>query len=419
MNAPEWNGSRVGSSSPPRSMTICGSGNGAHALAVVASQNLDGDIDWLIGSEEKADRIRHAVSSSGLRSTGAIAARAVRLRTISADPAEVIPHADLVVMVVPAFAHTAVIDRIRPFVSQKTTIACIPTRGGFEFEAAQLTPSHRSVRSNILGLQTLPWSTRVVTFGEVVHIGAVKSEVVLATLPVTREAAAAALVSKLLGIEVIATQSFLSLTLGNPGQFIHPGLMYGHFRSWGERECDEDEIPLLYAHATDEIGDIVAGLSRDAINVAMEIEAQSHGVLTLQGGVAPIHDWLRRTYGSVTGDMRSVAACFRTGPIQARKAPMIEVGPGRFVPNYEYRYLSEDVPFGLVVTRAFAEMVDVETPVIDEVISWAQTVLDKVYLGDGKVAGPDAAGLPLPQNYGVRTVPDLVDWYREASYSRA
>src|SRR5436190_16916447 len=43
---------------PPNSrrrpvLAICGSGNAGHALAVVASQNFDGDIDWLVGSEER------------------------------------------------------------------------------------------------------------------------------------------------------------------------------------------------------------------------------------------------------------------------------------------------------------------------------------------------------------------------------
>ena len=48
---------------------------------------------------------------------------------------------------------------------------------------------------------------------------------------------------------------------------------------------------------------------------------------------------------------------------------MRESRPGKFVPNFGYRYLSEDVPFGLVTTRALAEIVDVETPAIEEVIT--------------------------------------------------
>jgi len=381
----------------------------------VASQNFDGDIDWLAGSEEKADVLRRGVSADGLHSTGVIEASAHRLRTISADPAEVIPNADMVLILVPAFAHAGALHRIRPYVSDTTTIGCLPTRGGFEFEAAQLAPRDGGTRRGIFGLQTLPWSTRVVTPGKVVNIGAVKAEVVLAALPASEGAEMAARLSQILGTHVVATEGFLNLTLGNPGQFIHTGLMYGHFRSWQGEEYDANGIPMLYAQATEEMGDIVERLSGDAIAVAREIEARSGSALKLQE-VIPVDEWLRSSYAHATGDLSTVAACFRTGPIQARKAPMIEVRPGRFVPNFGYRYLSEDVPYGLVITRAFADIANVQTPTIDEVVSWAQSAMKKVYLVEGRVEGPDAQDLPIPQHFGVSRLRDLIEWYGEDAY---
>ena len=403
-------------------LTVCGGGNGGHALAVVASQNFDGDIDWLVGSEEKAELLRRGVSEGGLASTGAIKASAHRLRTISANPGEVIPNADMVLIVVPAFVHAMVLGRITPHISDETIIGCLPTRGGFEFEAAQLVPRASSMRRRIFGLQTLPWSTRVVSPGKVVNIGAVKAEVVLAALPATDGAGIAVRLSRILGTKMVATEGFLSLTLGNTGQIIHPGLMYGHFRSWRGEAYDASRIPMFYADVTNEIGEVVERLSGDAIAVARATERQSGGALNLQG-VLPVHEWLKTSYSHVTGDVSTVATCFRTGPIQARQAPMREVRPGKFVPNFEYRYLTEDVPFGLVITRALAEIARVETPTIDEVIRWAQSAMLKVYLQGGKLEGADAGNLPIPQRHGVRTVRDLVDWYTaeasEVSRSRS
>jgi hypothetical protein len=191
--------------------------------------------------------------------------------------------------------------------------------------------------------------------------------------------------------------------------------MYGHFRSWRGEEYDETKIPLLYAQATDEMGDLVERLSNEAIAVARELEAQSGSALNLRGAVLPIHEWLQRTYGNVTEDTSTVATCFRTGPIQARRAPVIEVGSGKFVPNFQYRYLSEDVPFGLVPTRALAELANVRTPAIDEVIDWAQGALGKVYLVGGRLRGRDAGELPIPQNYGVSGLFNLIRWYEGLS----
>src|SRR5262249_27051598 len=159
----------------------------------------------------------------------------------SSDPAQVIPDADIVMIVVPAFAHASVLSRIGPHVSDRTAIGCLPTRGGFEFEASQLvsevTVGRR--RGRIFGLQTLPWSTRVVSPGEVVHFGAVKAEVVMAAMPASEAPELAAQLTRILGTQIVATDAFLNLTLGNPGQFVHPGLMYGHFRSWDGEEYEE------------------------------------------------------------------------------------------------------------------------------------------------------------------------------------
>jgi hypothetical protein len=386
-------------------------------MAVVASNGADIDIDWLAGSNETTRLLRRGVSNRGLRSTGAVTARAGRIRTISADPAEVIPGADMVLMLVPAFAHGAILRRIAPYLSEATVLGCVPTRGGFEFDAARVGVGRARPHPTIFGLQTLPWSTRVSTVGELVHIGAVKQEASLAALPSSEAASIARKLARILGIRIVPTRSFLGMTLGNPGQFIHPGLMYGHFRSWSGEEYDEDSIPMLYAAATDEMGELVERLSREAVAVADVIDRWTGGALNLRDAVLPAHVWLRRAYWHATSDTSRAGACFRTGPIRARKAPMVESRPGKFRPNFEYRYLSEDVPFGLVPTRALAEIANVETPAIDEVITWAQSVLQRTYLTGGRLRGADVRQLPIPQNYGVLTLSDLIAWESDGVFS--
>jgi opine dehydrogenase len=64
-----------------------------------------------------------------------------------------------------------------------------------------------------------------------------------------------------------------------------------------------------------------------------------------------------------------------------------------------------------VVTRALAEIGRVETPMIDQVISWAQRAMNKVYLIGGKLSGTDIKNLPIPQNHGIFSLDDLITWY--------
>jgi hypothetical protein len=199
------------------------------------------------------------------------------------------------------------------------------------------------------------------------------------------------------------------MTLGNPGQVIHPGIMYGYFAAWDGEPYSKESVPFIYAQATDETAAVVETMSDEVVAVAAEVCEKSAGALDLSG-VLGVHEWFKLSYGKQTGDTATLATCFRTGPLYESTAPMIEAN-GVLVPNFRYRYLSEDVPFGLAVVRAIAQLAGVQTPAIDTVIRWAQSKIDKRYLLDGKVGGSDALALPLPQNYAIETIAGLVQWY--------
>ncbi len=57
----------------------------------------------------------------------------------------------------------------------------------------------------------------------------------------------------------------------------------------------------------------------------------------------------------------------------------------------------------------------VATPAIDEVIEWAQERMGRSYLVDGRLEGQDISDVPVPQNYGITRVSQLVKCYEEMS----
>jgi NAD/NADP octopine/nopaline dehydrogenase-like protein len=381
--------------SSPRVIAICGGGNAGHALAVAASAHFDGEVRWLAGTPEKAQLLQCGVfSADGLQATGVMAGRAHRVTRISSDPAAIIPDADVVLIAVPAFAHAGVLRRIAPHLKAAAIVGALPARGGFEFEAPALISGIEPRGERIIfALQTLPWSTRVQEPGRVVHVGAQKAGALMAALPARRAPGIAALLVQMLGVQVIPTNTFLSMTLGNPGQIIHPGLMYGLFRKWTGRRFAQDEVPYFYRDTADETGEFIEHLSADVCAVAAKIQTASAGALNLSG-VLTIHEWLCLSYPTQTADSSTVARCFRTGPLQARKAPMTEIAPGQFVPNFSYRYLSEDVPYGLVITKGLAQIAGIGTPAVDTVLRWAQRRLGARYITGGALDLKGAAGLP-------------------------
>jgi len=119
-------------------ITICGGGNGAQTLVPIAACNLGCPVDVYASFADEAERLRAGIAAhGGLEVTGAVQGKA-RPRRVSADPAEVIPGSDVVVLVLPAFAHESTLRQIVPFLDESTWVGAMPARGGFDYCAAQV-----------------------------------------------------------------------------------------------------------------------------------------------------------------------------------------------------------------------------------------------------------------------------------------
>ena len=104
---------------------------------------------------------------------------------------------------------------------------------------------------------------------------------------------------------------------------------------------------------------------------------------------------MRYLYGDEIEDASTVKSIFCTNKgYRGLKAPMLAV-EGKdncWIPNFGYRYLSEDIPRGLCLVKAFARLLKLETPTLDLLIRWGQQHLGKCYLDDqGDLQGADAA----------------------------
>jgi hypothetical protein len=382
-------------------LTVCGGGNGAQTLLPVVARNLGCTVDVYAPFGDEAERLRAGIAAhGGLDARGTLQAQA-RPRRVSADPAEVISGSELVVLVLPAFAHEVTLRQIAPFLDRDAWVGAIPARGGFDYCAARVLAGLGRPDVRLFGLQTLPWACRIEQYGQVVHVLGVKEAVDAASRPAAEIGAIAPLLERMLGLRIGAAASLLALTLANTGQLIHPGIMYSLFASWDGAPLDT--APLFYQGLSEEGARVLAGLSDDV----QAIRARLAPRLDL-APVRPLADWLRHSYGAAIADPSSLRRAFVSNRAYAGlKAPVREVAPGLFVPDFGARYLAEDVPFGLAVSRAIAAMAGVETPTIDRVIAWAGEQLGHDYLGR------DAHLARIPQNYGLDSLEQLLAFTNE------
>jgi len=400
-------------------ITVCGGGNGAQALVPIAAHNLGCSVDVYAPFADEAERLRAgAMAHDGIEVAGAVRGRALP-RRVSADPAEVIPGSDVVVLVLPAFAHESTLRQIVPFMEQGAWVGAMPARGGLDYCAARVLAEYDRNDLTLFGLQTLPWACRIRKYGRLVHVLGVKRTVDVAARPAAKAGEVTSFLERMLCLSTGTAASMLALTLANTGQLIHPGIMYALFADWDGETFDADHVPLFYHGLSQEGAQTLAGLSNDVqairhglelalgnrLNSAADFLEKGSACGCADGfcAVRPLKAWLLRSYGEAIADPSTLHSALVTNRVYAGlRAPVREVGPGQFVPDFGARYLAEDVPFGLAVSRAIARLVGARTPTMDEVIIWAGAQLGKDYLG------ADAGEARIPQEYGLESLEALV-----------
>ena len=120
------------------------------------------------------------------------------------------------------------------------------------------------------------------------------------------------------------------------------------------------------------------GYTPSAIKVLESVSAERLAIARVFGVHVPgIHEWLLETY-QLGGD--TLAETFRrltyepTGPYQWTPTPK----------SMDHKYVTEDVPCGLVAMSALGEAVGVATPVIDGLIALCGAMLGRDFTKEGR-----------------------------------
>jgi hypothetical protein len=172
--------------------------------------------------------------------------------------------------------------------------------------------------------------------------------------------------------------------------------MYGLFHDWNGQPYDKSQ--LFYQGVDAGIAAVLQQMSDEIQSLRTALEGY-YPSLDLSA-VRPLADWLKLSYQANIADGSTLQSSFATNSSYAGLLAPMQKTDGGFIPDFQARYLSEDVPYNLLVTRGVAELVGVPTPVIDKVLSWAQKQLKKEYLTSGKMQGADLYNTRSPQRYG-------------------
>lgn len=393
-------------------LTVCGGGNAAHVLIALAA-HAGWTVDVFAPLADEADRIRRGVETRGRLAVFTDGQElAGRPGCVSAEPSDVIPGADLVLLALPAFAHGPTLEAIAQYLEPGTCIGVFPARSGFDYQVHELLEVER-LSLTYFGLQTLPWACRIKTYGQDVEILGTKAEVDFAVYPQHNVDSVIQRLAFIPGVTFNPIGSFLALSLANTGQLIHPGIMYGLCHGKESDTFPPDAIPLFYQNVDEKTEAILQALSDEVQAVADALTARLP--LFDRPHILSLFEWLLRAYSDDIRDKSTLRSAFVTNTayvgLRLPTRPAHD-GSQELEVNFAARYLSEDVPYGLVVVRGIAALVGISTPAVDKVIGWSQERLGHRYLVGGELTGADMHETRTPQRYGIQTLEHLstVTW---------
>jgi len=389
---------------------LCGGGNAIHVLTAYAGSLPDCEVCILSLFPGEADRLRSSLGEKGVKCVNDLGPDVYGMPTmVSDDPAKVAVGADVVILAIPSFTHEMYLRALKDYLKPGVTLGAMPGEGGFDLCARHILGDEVVTHQvNLFALETLPWACRIVDYGKSVEVLGTKKEIDVVITPRQGRSVedVLELLQKIVGRlpKLVPACNFLAVTLMNINSVWHPTISYSFYKSHDYTK-PFDAPPLFYQGADEYTGEKLAKVSDEVLQVK-KVLLEKYPSLDLSS-LHHVKEWMLRSYGDDIGDKSSIYTMLVTnkgyrGLTHPMKEVKTEEGKTKYVPNFNYRYFTEDIPCGLVVTRGIAELAGVPTPHMDDVIMWCQQVMGKEFLVDGKLCGKDLGITRSPQVYGCK-----------------
>ncbi|XP_060607985.1 opine dehydrogenase-like [Ruditapes philippinarum] len=405
--------------SESKNVTIFGGGNGAHVLAGTSSLVKNAHVTVVDTFQDEAERWTNAMAANGFTmkysngQTKSQPAGAVNFKVTKEVEANV-RNADIVILCMPAFLHEMVLTNIASYLQDKCVLVGLPGQAGFEYQALAILREHGK-KCSVVSIETLPWACRIVKYGQEVEVLGTKEEIYASQIEQIKSkdtdsnSSPMGQVQTILGPKPVLKRemNIIKYTfLYRPT--VHPPIMYAKWKNWDGKPLET--APLFYQGVDEEAVKYLDGATNEMIEVA-NVLASKYPNMDFSG-ISPMKECFIGEYPDQIEDKQTLLSCLKTNrAYDGLVHPMKKTADGKLEPDFKYRYLMEDVPYGLLIIRQIAGMVEVRTPLIDEIIVWAQAKLGTEYMKDGKLCFVDRKHGRLPMAYGINTIEEFVNFF--------
>lgn len=323
----------------------------------------------------------------------------VKLHSVTDSLEEGVRDADYILITHPSFLIERTIEEISNYVKPGAAIGMIPGFGGKEYFAEKLTKKG----CIFFGTQRVPSIIRLVKYGECVVLKEKNSFMKISAIPSQHTEKVCEEMTKLIDIPCEQLENYLAITLSPSNPIMHPSRLYELFKDYKHGETVYEGTPLFYEEWGDEASQMLFDLDEELQAV---FECLNEFNDFDKHGMEKIKTRFETENPSVLTKKINTAPGF-----QGIGSPIVQC-EGGYIPDLNSRYFIEDVEFGLCIIKDFAELCNLNTPKLNEVIIWSQELLNKEYLIDNKLQGRDSKELLIPRNKGINTKKDLIDFYK-------
>jgi opine dehydrogenase len=335
-------------------VAILGAGHGAHAMA--GHLGMEGIPIRLYNKFEQ--EIVAMRNQGGVTVQGVIEGFGpIELATI--DPAPVVSWADILMVVVPAFAHRLMAETCAPFLHDGQILILNPGRTGGALEFANAL-RERGVRARVTvaEAQSLVYACRLLRPAQV-RIAGIKKQIRLAAFPATETAAVVEAVRPLYP-QFRPAAHVLETSFDNIGAVFHPGTVV-----LNANRIEAGEDFEFYRGMTPSVTRFLEIIDQERLSVARAFGVELDSA----------REWLQKSYERVTGE--TLHERIHSNPAyEGIKAPK----------SLEVRHILEDVPTGLVPLASLGALAGVPTPACRAVTDISCGLLDRDFWVEGRNA---------------------------------
>ncbi|MBD8651098.1 NAD/NADP octopine/nopaline dehydrogenase family protein [Rhizobium sp. CFBP 13726] len=301
---------------------IVGAGSIAFATAALVEQQGHEVILW----SPSGERTKALANGEALVAEGAIVG--TFKPAAATDAADLVAGADVLVIALPAYGHKTVLDAIAPYLTSEQTVVF---SSHASFGALYLS---RLVAARGITVTIVAWGTTAVSGRQLsptlVKVNTVRKQVDIATIPSSRSAAGLAVCTDLFGDRFLDRGSLMAIALSNLNPQNHMGIALGNMtrmergESWSQGQ-----------NVTPNVGRLLEDLDKERIAIATKLGLE-------------VRDIFQHFHLSFHVPVNSISHM---------NQEMHEAGNGGTGPSTaDSRYVTEDVPFGLVMTAKLGRL---------------------------------------------------------------